>query len=87
MQLITLIATKLEYDYVVLIGEANNLIEEKAYALGIDKSKLINKPWDTPEKVFNGLIELTDKKSTIVGIGNMGAMGAEVSQIFKDKQI
>ena len=87
MQLITLIATKLDFDYVVLIGEANNLIEEKAYTLGIEKRKLINKPWDTPEKVYNGLIELADTKTTIVGIGNMGAMGAEVSQIFKEKQI
>ena len=83
MQLITLIATKLEFDYVVLIGEANNLIEEKAYELGIDKNKVINKPWDSPEKVYEGLLELADKKTTIVGIGNMGAMGAEVSQIFK----
>lgn len=87
MQLITLIATKLKFDYVVLIGEATGLIEDKAYKLGIPKEKVINEPWDTPEKVFDGLIELTDSKSTIVGIGNMGAMGAEVSQLFKEKQV
>lgn len=87
MQLISLIALKLEFDYVVLIGEANDLIEDKAYKLGIAKEKVINRPWDSPEKVYDGLVDLAAEKTTIVGIGNMGAMGAEVSQIFKEKQI
>ena len=86
MQLITLVATKLEFDYVVLIGEATNLIAEEANNLGIPKDKVIHEPWDNPEKVYNGLLALSDTKTTIVGIGNMGAMGAEVSQIFKKKQ-
>jgi len=83
MQLISLIASKLEFDYVVLIGETTDLIEEKAHKLGIPKEKVINKSWDSPEKVYAGLIALSEEKTTIVGLGNMGAMGAEVSQIFK----
>jgi hypothetical protein len=83
MQLISLIASKLEFDYVVLIGETTDLIEEKAHKLGIPKEKVINNAWDSPEKVYAGLIALSKEKTTIVGIGNMGAMGAEVSQIFK----
>ena len=87
MQLITLIATKLKFDYVVLIGETTNLIEDKALKLGIPKNKIVNKEWDTPIKVYEGLVELSKTKTSIVGIGNMGAMGADVSKIFKQKQI
>lgn len=86
IQLITLAST-LEFDKVVLIGETTDIIEDKAIALGIPREKVINKPWDTPEKVYNGLFEISNKKTTVVGIGNMGAMGAEVSQIFRKKQI
>lgn len=86
-QLITLIATKLKFDYVVLIGESTDLIEDKALKLGIDPNKIINEAWHTPELVYDGLVKLAKEKTTIVGIGNMGAMGAEVSQIFRSKEI
>jgi len=87
MQLIGLIAEKLKFDYVVLIGETTDIIEVKALKLGIPKGKIINKAWDSPNKVFEGLVELSDERTTIVGVGNMGAMGAEVSQLFKQKQV
>ena len=87
LQLINLIAAKLEFDYLVLIGEITNFIEEKARKLGVPKNKIINFDWNTPEKVYDGLMDIANSKTTIVGIGNMGAMGAEVSQIFKSKQI
>jgi poly-gamma-glutamate synthase PgsB/CapB len=86
MQLIKLIAQKIQYDYVVLIGEKTDRIEELGIKLGIPRHRIINSGWDTPEKVYQGLVELSYPKTTIVGIGNMGAMGAEVSQIFKRKQ-
>jgi poly-gamma-glutamate synthase PgsB/CapB len=86
LQLIRLIAEKLVFDYVVLIGEITNIIEEKAINIGIPKNKIINSDWNTPEKVYKGLINLSHPQTTIVGIGNMGAMGAEVSQIFSNKQ-
>jgi len=87
IQLINLIASKMEFDYVVLIGESTKLIEEKALKFKIPREKVINKPWNTPEKIFDGLLLLSQDKTTIVGIGNMGAMGAEVSQIFRNRQI
>jgi len=86
IQLITLAST-LEFDLVVLIGETTDIIEDKAKSLGIPKEKLINEPWDTPEKIYNGLGKVVDENATIVGIGNMGAMGAEVSQLFRKNQI
>jgi poly-gamma-glutamate synthase PgsB/CapB len=86
IQLITLAST-LKYDLVVLIGETTDIIEDKAKSLGIPKEKLVNKPWDTPEKIYNGLGDVVDENAVIVGIGNMGAMGAEVSQLFRKNQI
>lgn len=86
MQLITLAST-LDYDLVVLIGETTDIIEDKALSLGIPKEKLVNKPWDTPDKIYNGLGKVVAENAVIVGIGNMGAMGAEVSQLFRKNQI
>ena len=86
IQLITLAST-LNYDLVVLIGETTDVIEDKALSLGIPKEKLVNEAWDTPEKIYNGLGNVVKENAVIVGIGNMGAMGAEVSQLFRKNQI
>ena len=86
IQLITLAST-LTCDLIVLIGETTDVIENKALSLGIPREKIVNKPWNTPEEIYNGLGEVVQENAVIVGIGNMGAMGAEVSQLFRKNQI
>ncbi len=84
-QLVALAALKLDLDFLVLTGETTDPIADKALKLGVEKEKIINEHWDSPEAVFDGLWKLADDKTTIVGMGNMGAMGAEISRIFKQK--
>jgi poly-gamma-glutamate synthase PgsB/CapB len=86
LQLIHLVAQKIRCDYIVLIGDSTDIIEDKAIKFGIPREKVKNPGLKTPEEIFAYLMKLSSVKTTIVGIGNMGAGGAEVAKIFKLKQ-
>ena len=49
------------------------------------KKKIINLGWTEPPKVFEKVLSLTEKKSTIVAIGNMGGKGAETAEFFEHR--
>ncbi len=85
LQLIHLLAQKINCDYIILIGESTDIIEDKALKLGIPREKIKNPGLGKPEEIYSYLIEISTSKTTIVGIGNMGAGGAEVARIFKSK--
>ena len=82
-QLITLAAKKMEFNALVLIGETTDVIHDKALKLGIERDKVFRPDWDIPEAVIEGLWQMVNGNTTVVGIGNMGAMGAEVSALFR----
>jgi poly-gamma-glutamate synthase PgsB/CapB len=74
-----------ETDYLVLIGQSTEVVENLTVDFGLPKNKLINLGWTTPEKVFEQVLSITDSKSTIVAIGNMGGMGAETAEYFEHR--
>ncbi len=88
-QLAEMVARKLhdEIDYLVLIGQSTDVVESMAVNYGIPRPKVIGVGWTTPEKVFEALLALTDKTSSIVAIGNMGLMGAETVDYFEHRSI
>ena len=76
-----------EIDYLMLIGQSTEVVENMAVHYGIPAKKMVSVGWTTPEKVFEKLLSVTDKISTIVAIGNMGGMGAETVDFFKNRSI
>lgn len=74
-----------ELDYLMLIGQSVEVVEQMALRCGISKKKLISLGWTTPDKVFEAVLAVTDKVSTIVAIGNMGGMGADTVEYFKNR--
>ncbi len=88
-QLAEMVALSLEkeIDYLMLIGQSTDVVENMAVQYGIPGKKLVSVGWTTPEKVFEKLLSVTDKTSTIVAIGNMGGMGAETVDYFKNRSI
>ena len=88
-QLAEMVALRLEkeIDYLMLIGQSTEVVENMAVQYGIPGKKLVSVGWTTPEKVFEKLLSVTDKISTIVAIGNMGGMGAETVDFFKNRSI
>jgi len=74
-----------EYDYVILIGQSTEMVEELAVASGVKRNKIINLGWTEPEAVFEAVLAYTADQSTIVAIGNMGGMGGKVSDFFENR--
>ena len=86
-QLTEMAARKLtdEIDYLILIGQSTEVVENMTISYGLPHNKIINLGWTTPPKVFEKVLSVTEKKSTIVAIGNMGGMGAETSEFFEHR--
>jgi len=86
-QLAEMAGTKMEneIDYLMLIGQSTDVVESMAIKHGTPKKKILNLGYTTPEKVFEEVLSVTDKRSTIVAIGNMGGMGAETADFFEHR--
>lgn len=88
-QLAEMVAVKLgdEVDFLMLIGQSTDVVEGMAIGYGVPRNKVIGVGWTTPDKVFERVLSVTDKKSTIVAIGNMGGMGADTVDFFENRSI
>jgi len=78
---------KNEADFLMLIGQSTEVVSHMAIGFGFPQKKIINLGYTTPVKVFEKVLSLTDKKSTIIAIGNMGGMGAETAEYFENRSI
>ncbi len=74
-----------EFDFLMLIGQSTDVVENISISCGIPKKKIISVGWTTPDKVFEMILSVTEKMSTIVAIGNMGGMGADTVEFFKHR--
>jgi poly-gamma-glutamate synthase PgsB/CapB len=86
-QLAEMAGTKMEdeIDYLILIGQSTDVVASMAISHGVLKKKILNLGYTTPEKVFEEVLSVTEKISTIVAIGNMGGMGAETADYFEHR--
>jgi poly-gamma-glutamate synthase PgsB/CapB len=86
-QLAEMVATKIEneVDFLMLIGQSTDVVENMAIHCGVPKRKVVSVGWTTPEKVYEKILAVTEKVSTIVAIGNMGGMGADTVEYFKNR--
>ncbi len=88
-QLAEMVAGKLpdETDCLMLIGQSCEVVENMAVSYGFLREKIINLGWTTPAKVFESVLSITEKMSTVVAIGNMGLRGAETAEFFEHRSI
>ena len=86
-QLAEMVAKKIlsETDYLILIGQSTDVVENTAINYGVPKKKILNLGYTTPDRVFEEVLSVTEKTSTIIAIGNMGGMGAETSEFFEHR--
>ena len=86
-QLAEMAAKKLsdEIDYLILIGQSTDVVENMTVNYGLKQNKIINLGWTTPTKVFEKVLSKTEKMSTILAIGNMGGMGVETAEFFENR--
>lgn len=88
-QLTGMIGTKIndDFDYLILIGQSTDVVEELAVNRGIKRNKILNLGWTEPEIVFEAVLTCTEKESTVVAIGNMGGMGGNIAEYFENRSI
>jgi len=88
-QLAELTAKKLgeELDYLILMGQSTEVVEHLTAGYGLPRKKIINLGWVDPKKVYEKLLDVTSKTSTIVAIGNMGGMGAQTAEYFEHRSL
>lgn len=86
-QLAEMVGTKLidEADYLILIGQSTEVVENMAVGYRFPRKKIINLGYTTPQNVFEKVLAITGNISTIVAIGNMGGMGAETAEYFDNR--
>ena len=78
---------KHQFDYLILIGQSCENVEEMAVSGGVKRNKIINLGWTEPEAVFEAVLACTIDESTIVAIGNMGGMGGNVADFFENRSV
>jgi poly-gamma-glutamate synthase PgsB/CapB len=88
-QLTGMLGTELrdQFDYLILIGQSCENVEEMAVTSGVKRNKIINLGWTEPEAVFEAVLACTTDESTIVAIGNMGGMGGNVADFFENRSV
>jgi poly-gamma-glutamate synthase PgsB/CapB len=88
-QLIGMIGKELnnEFDYLILIGQSAEVVEELAVSGGVKRNKIVNLGWTEPEAVFEAILAYTAEQSTVVAIGNMGGMGGKVADFFENRSV
>jgi gamma-polyglutamate synthase len=86
-QLVEMISNSISADHVILIGQRSEVVEDMALKKNILKEKIVNIGWTSPEEVFEKVMTKIHKNATIVAIGNMGGMGADVVKYFEKKSL
>lgn len=88
-QLSWMIASNLnnDFNYLMLIGQSTEIVEELSVKNGIRRNKILNLGWTEPDSVFEAVLSYTEKESTVFAIGNMGGMGAKVAEYFENRSL
>jgi len=88
-QLAEMVASRIgkEMDYLILIGQSTDVVENMAIGYGIPNHKIISIGWSSSEKVFEKVLSLTERESLTVAIGNMGGMGADTVEYFENRSL
>jgi hypothetical protein len=76
-----------EIDYLFLIGQSTDVVKDLSISEGVNRKKIINLGWTNPALIFEKILSRTEKKSTVFAIGNMGGIGAQVADFFKNRSI
>lgn len=72
-------------DYLILIGNPTDMVESLSVASGVHQNKILNLGMTDPDNVFDAVLSCTENESSVVAIGNMGGMGANVAQLFEQR--
>jgi poly-gamma-glutamate synthase PgsB/CapB len=84
-QLGEFIATELDADYYVIVGEYTKPLVARAVASGLPHNKIEDLGGRSHEVIFKTLVSLTTDKALVFGIGNIVGFGEKIVDYFKDR--
>ncbi len=85
VQLLEMISGRVKYDYIISIGEKTSMLGQYYRSYNINKSKVVEMGLTTTDAVYHKVVELTENRSLVLAVGNMGAGGLAVAQYFREK--
>ncbi len=72
-------------DHVVTVGSGTVFFSRAAASSGYDVSHLVNVEGYDARATFERLIELCGERTLIVGLGNIGGLGLDLTRIFRNR--
>ncbi|MBU0519789.1 poly-gamma-glutamate synthase PgsB [bacterium] len=85
IQLLEMIGNHIKYDHIISIGEKTAMLAHHYRHCNINKSKVVDMGLTRTESVYHKVIDLTKEKALILAVGNMGAGGLAVANVFRDR--
>jgi poly-gamma-glutamate synthase PgsB/CapB len=82
-----IIANDIEADYFILAGTLTHPVKNVATKLGLSPSKIVDLGGRPAEEVFEKILELTQKRSIVVGVGNIGGAGTRILSMFRERSL
>jgi len=80
-----LITHRISADRFVLVGESTLPLYNRARSLGLAPSRIVDRGGESAEEVFEHVVGLTQKRSLIIGIGNIVGLGEEIVMNFTNR--
>ncbi len=74
-------------DYLVLIGQSTGMVEDLCISAGVPRKKILNLGRTDPENVLDTILAASGNTSSVLAIGNMGGMGAQVAQLIERRSL
>lgn len=84
-QIAELVTRDLSCDHVVLSGEGTALVAFQATARGLPRERLSDLGGMRPERVYERVLDLVDRRGIVFGIGNIVGLGEEIALHFKNR--
>lgn len=71
--------------YFILVGDFTRATEDIATRKGLPPDRVLNLGGASPEEVFETVLTKTETRSTVLGVGNIGGIGQDLVDYFKNR--
>ncbi len=80
-----IVARDLDADVFILTGGMTDPVRSRAIRLGVPREKLVDLGGRSATEVLRKIIELTDDRSIVIGVGNIGGTGGQIVSLFRER--
>ncbi|MFH1862467.1 MAG: poly-gamma-glutamate synthase PgsB [bacterium] len=85
LQLLEMVSSQMKWNYLISIGEKTHRLVPYYRRYNIDRRNVVEMGLTTTDAVYHKIFELTQERSIVFAIGNMGAGGLAVAHYFRDR--